>query len=120
MRWSIWPNSNDLAGLSQIFGTAGSAIVLSGEAAQDRQHIAEFAAAAAEKYGVSIDPKHRGRAFLLIGNQSWPFPAPIVKRQTKWSFDAAAGRYRSCSGASARMSWMQSRSAGATVEAMEA
>ena len=82
----------DVAGLAQLFGAAGNAIVSTGEAAQDRQHVMEFAAAAAEGYVVSMDPKNRGRAFVLIGNQSWPFPVPIVKRNGRWSFDAAAGR----------------------------
>src|SRR5262249_924315 len=54
--------------------------------------VTEFAATAVEKYVVSIDPKQRGRAYVLIGNQSWPFPAPIVKSKGKWSFDAIAAR----------------------------
>jgi hypothetical protein len=66
--------------------------VLSGESAQDRERVAEFATKAEQKTQVSIDPKTRTRAFLLIGNDDWPFPIPIVKRGAKWSFDTDAGK----------------------------
>jgi hypothetical protein len=36
--------------------------------------------------------KSGNRAFLLVGNEDWPFPVPLVKRGDKWSFDAKAGR----------------------------
>jgi hypothetical protein len=29
---------------------------------------------------------------LLVGNESWPFPVPLVKKNQKWFFDANAGR----------------------------
>lgn len=41
---------------------------------------------------MSVDPKSGTRAFLLVGNENWPFPVPIVKRGQKWFFDAKAGR----------------------------
>jgi DUF2950 family protein len=82
----------DVVALAQIFGPDGEDIVFSGEFAQDRQHAANFVAEAREKKSVSVDPKSRNRAFLLVGNEDWPFPVPIVKRGDKWSFDANAGR----------------------------
>jgi hypothetical protein len=82
----------DVDALEQIFGSAGKKIVLTGEVAQDRQRAADFAAKAREKESISVDPKDRGRAFLLVGNENWPFPAPIVKRGNKWYFDAKAGQ----------------------------
>jgi hypothetical protein len=75
-----------------MFGPEFANVVLSGESAQDRQRVAEFVAKADEKKQVSIDPKTRTRAFLLVGNDDWPFPIPLVKRGTRWSFDTAAGR----------------------------
>jgi hypothetical protein len=77
--------------LQELFG-ANHDVVLSGEYAHDRQRAKEFATLAREKNEVSIDPKNRSRAFVLVGNDDWPFPVPIVKRGQKWSFDAAAGR----------------------------
>lgn len=78
--------------LLEIFGPGGEDIVLSGEYARDRQRATEFAAEAREKQSVSVDPKDANRAFLVVGNEEWPFPVPIVKRGGRWSFDAKAGR----------------------------
>jgi hypothetical protein len=82
----------DVRALEEIFGPDGDDIVLSGEYPQDRQRAASFAAEAREKKGVSVDPKRGNRAFLLVGNEDWPFPVPVVKQGGKWYFDAKAGR----------------------------
>jgi hypothetical protein len=81
----------DVLALSKIFGPDGEQIVFSGEFAQDREHAANFVAEAREKKSISVDPKSGNRAFLLVGNEDWPFPVPLVKRDDKWSFDAKAG-----------------------------
>jgi len=81
----------DQSALIQIFGPGGDDVVFSGEYAQDRAHAAKFVAEAHEKKSVTIDPKSGNRAFLLVGNEDWPFPVPIVKRNGKWFFDAKAG-----------------------------
>jgi hypothetical protein len=82
----------DQDALEEIFGPSGDDIVLTGEYPQDRQRALDFAAEAREKKVVSVDPKTASRAFLLVGNEDWPFPVPIVKVGTKWYFDAQAGR----------------------------
>jgi len=82
----------DVPALTQIFGPGGEDIVFSGEFAQDRKHAADFAALARQKKTVSVDPKSGARAFLLVGNEDWPFPVPLVKRGEKWFFDSKAGR----------------------------
>jgi Protein of unknown function (DUF2950) len=82
----------DVRALEEIFGPDGDDIVLSGEYPQDRQRASDFAAQAREKKSVTTDPKTRNRAFLLVGNEDWPFPAPLVKLGDKWYFDAKAGR----------------------------
>ncbi len=82
----------DVSALLQIFGPGGEDIVLSGEYPQDEQHAANFVAEAHEKKSVSVDPKSGNRAFLLVGDEDWPFPVPIVKRGDKWFFDGKAGR----------------------------
>lgn len=81
----------DVDALEQIFGSAGKDIVLTGEVAQDRQKAADFAAKAGEKKSVSVDPNNKSRATLVVGNDDWPFPVPIVKRGGQWYFDAKAG-----------------------------
>jgi hypothetical protein len=82
----------DTTTLTQIFGPGGDDIVFSGEFPQDRKHAGDFAAQAHEKKSISVDPNSRTRAFMLVGNEEWPFPVPIVKRGNKWFFDAKAGR----------------------------
>ena len=78
--------------LEQVFGPGGDDIYLTGEYPQDRKRAADFAAEAHEKKTVSVDPKTGNRAFLLVGDEDWPFPVPIVKQGNKWAFDAKAGR----------------------------
>ena len=84
--------SFDVPALTSIFGPDGNDIVFSGEFSQDRKHAANFAAQAREKKTVSVDPKSGTRAFLLVGNEDWPFPMPLVKKSGKWHFDGPAGR----------------------------
>jgi hypothetical protein len=82
----------DERALAEIFGVSSEDIYLTGEYPQDRQRALDFAAEAREKESVSLDPKTGNRAFLLVGNQDWPFPVPMVKQGDKWFFDAKAGR----------------------------
>ena len=82
----------DVRALEEIFGPDGDDIVLSGEYPQDRQRALDFAAEARKKKTVSVNPKKGTRAFLLVGNEDWPFPVPLVKVGEKWYFDAKAGR----------------------------
>jgi hypothetical protein len=82
----------DVPALQQLFGPSTKIVILSDEPAQDRQRAAEFVAKVHEKEAVSIDPKNRNRATLVIGNEAWLFPVPLVKRGARWSFDTAAGK----------------------------
>lgn len=53
---------------------------------------------AREKFLTNYDRKHaisessEGKAFLLAGEDDWPFPAPLVKQANGWVFDSVAGR----------------------------
>jgi hypothetical protein len=78
--------------LTEIFGPQGNDIVFSGEMAQDRNHATDFAAQARKKKSVSMDPKGGARAFLLVGEEDWPFPVPLVQQGGKWHFDSKAGQ----------------------------
>lgn len=81
----------DVPTLIHIFGSMNKDIVLSGEYPLDRQRAADFVSAAREKQSISVEP-NGDRAFLLVGNENWPFPVPIVKHGNRWLFDAKAGR----------------------------
>ena len=82
----------DVGALQELFGPEVQDIVLPGTDAEDRQRASEFVEKARDKASVSVDPTSKSRAFLLVGNDEWPFPIPIVKRGTRWSFDTQAGR----------------------------
>ena len=82
----------DVQRLANIFGQGGEDIVFSGEFTQDRKHAADFAAQAREKKSISLDSRTGSRAFLLVGDEDWPFPVPLVKKGSSWVFDARAGR----------------------------
>jgi Protein of unknown function (DUF2950) len=82
----------DVGALKELFGSSIDDILLTGEPAQGRQRASEFVAKVREKQSISVDPKNKARAYLLVGNEDWPFPIPIVKRAGRWSFDAPAGR----------------------------
>jgi len=76
--------------LIKIFGPGGEDLVLTGEYPLDRKRAQDFAAEAREKKSVSIDAKNGDRATLIVGNESWPFPVPMVKKAGMWSFDTKA------------------------------
>src|SRR4051812_47183366 len=81
----------DVGALKEIFGPGGDEVVFSGEFAQDRKRAADFAAEAREKTKVAIR-KGGVRAFVLVGNEDWPFPIPLAKTGRRWFFDSQAGR----------------------------
>ena len=82
----------DVPALIRIVGERGEDVLLTDEYAADREAAQEFAAQARTKQHVAVEPKDSSRAFLLVGEEDWPFPLPIVKHQGRWSFDAEAGR----------------------------
>jgi len=77
--------------VEKVIAPGGEGVVFSGEFAQDRKHATDFAAEAHEKNSISLDSKSGNRAFLLVGNEDWPFPVPLVKTANKWFFDGKAG-----------------------------
>ena len=81
----------DVPALEEILGPGGKDIVHSGEPARDREIAKQFAEQARTKMKVSVDAKTKRRAFISVGSDDWPFPVPIVKLGTTWSFDSKAG-----------------------------
>jgi Protein of unknown function (DUF2950) len=82
----------DVAAAKEILGPDSEDIIASEDPVQDKNRAAEFAAKAKEKNSVEIDKKDPKRAILLVGNDDFPLPIPIVKRKGKWSFDTKVGR----------------------------
>jgi hypothetical protein len=82
----------DVAALKEILGPDGVDLVVSEDPVLDRKQSAEFAAQARLKTEVVRDPKQPGVATLVIGDQDWPAPIPVVEEGGKWRFDSKAGR----------------------------
>jgi hypothetical protein len=82
----------DVPALLGIFGHDGEDLVSSADPVRDKNNAATFAAKAEEKNVVTVDPKNRNRAILVVGTDEWPLPVPLVKKSGKWSFDTKAGR----------------------------
>src|SRR5438034_8752780 len=82
----------DVAAAKEILGPDSEDIVSSEDPVQDKNRAAQFAAKAKEKSSIEIDKKDRRRAILLVGNDDFPLPIPVVKRKGNWSFDTQDGR----------------------------
>jgi hypothetical protein len=82
----------DVAAAKEILGPDGEDLIASEDPVQDKNRAAEFAAKAKEKTSVEIDKKDPKRAILVVGNDNFPVPIPIVKRKGKWLFDTKVGR----------------------------
>ena len=85
-------DTDDVAALMRILGSAGEDLVSTEDAVQDKNIATEFAEEAHRKQSIAIDPKDLNRAILIVGNRNWPMPIPIVKRNGVWLFDTKAGR----------------------------
>jgi Protein of unknown function (DUF2950) len=82
----------DVPALLSILGPDADDLVTSADAVADKNASIESAGKAREKHSVVIDVTNPKRAVMLIGNEDWPFPIPIVEKHGKWYFDTKAGR----------------------------
>ena len=79
----------DLKAMTAILGDQGKGLVSSGDAVADRR--------ARERFVAAYDQKHRleaggGKVVLVVGDDDFPFPIPLVPSADTWHFDTAAGR----------------------------
>ena len=72
-----------------VLGSEGRKIVSSGDEVDDRSTREKFVAAYDAKHLLRSDGE--GREILVVGDDGWPFPIPIVRSGGKWSFDTKAG-----------------------------
>jgi Protein of unknown function (DUF2950) len=57
---------------------------------QARQNRQVFVAAAKEKW--HLEDQEGNRKILVIGNENWPFPVPLIQGPNGWRFDTEAGK----------------------------
>jgi hypothetical protein len=82
----------DVAAAKEILGPDSDDIIASEDPVQDKNRATAFAEKAKEKNSLEMNKKDPNRAILLVGNDDFPLPIPIVKRKGKWSFDTKVGR----------------------------
>ena len=80
----------DVDALLAIFGPDGKDLLASSDPATARMNRQVFAVAAGEQWRLADDGADRKT--LVIGNEEWPFPVPLVKEASGWRFDTAAGK----------------------------
>jgi len=82
--------ARDTKGMMAILGPEGEDIISSGDAVADKDTQERFVKAYQEK--VDFVKEKEDRVSIIIGNDNWPFPIPIVRRGESWVFDTKAGR----------------------------
>ena len=80
--------ARDRTALREIFGPDLKSL-LSGDDVEDSNDLETFTRYVAE--ATKIEKAGNDRITLLVGNEEWPFPIPIVKNGSGWSFDTRAG-----------------------------
>ncbi len=73
-----------------VVGPASKSWLFTGDSVADREDWKRFLAGYDRKNAVILDGD--AKATLVVGDDDWPFPAPLVKKGGKWMFDIAAGR----------------------------
>jgi hypothetical protein len=80
----------DLEALIELFGPEGRELVSGSDPATGRRNQEVFLAAIGERW--RLDDRDDDTKELIVGNEDWPFPIPLVRIDPGWGFDAQAGR----------------------------
>jgi hypothetical protein len=83
-------NAGQVDALVAIFGPEGKELIESSDPATARQNRQVFTVAVREQW--HLEDAAPDRKTLVIGNEEWPFPVPLVKEANGWRFDTAAGK----------------------------
>jgi len=82
--------SNDRGGLLRVLGRGGADIISSGDPVDDAAARQRFVAAYDAKHAIAMEGD--SKAVMVIGQDDFPFPIPLVRKDGAWQFDTAAGR----------------------------
>jgi hypothetical protein len=82
--------AHDRKGVLAVLGADAADIVSSGDDVADRADRDRVIEAYDAKRQVVME--RADKAVLVLGNQDWPFPIPLVRKDGSWRFDTAAGR----------------------------
>jgi hypothetical protein len=80
----------DTEAILDILGPETREWIISGDPVQDDEGRANFVAAYDQKHNIELESDDM--AVLVIGDDDFPFPFPVVKLSTGWVFDAEEGK----------------------------
>jgi hypothetical protein len=80
---------NNVAALNQIFGPDASSLISSGDETQDKNDRAKFITLYETHH--RLVPAGDGEMNLVVGENEWPLPIPLMKSDGAWKFDSADG-----------------------------
>jgi hypothetical protein len=81
--------SQDQKALLTVLVPDGKAVVSSGDPVADANARDNFVSAYEAKHALELEGD--GNQTLIIGNDDFPFPIPLINKGGKWQFDTAAG-----------------------------
>src|SRR5688572_5678756 len=82
--------SNNSTELLAIFGADAQDLLSSGDKVADRRARQVILVAFNEKWALTSEGANT--KILVIGNEGWRYPIPLVKDSEGWRFDTASGR----------------------------
>jgi hypothetical protein len=77
------------ADLLKIFGPEGEKLVSSGDPVAEKRVRAKLSSSYDKWHRIENDGKDK--AIIVMGEDRWPYPIPLVKQEARWRFDVAAG-----------------------------
>jgi hypothetical protein len=82
--------TNDMKAFATVLGPDGDDIVSSGDEVADAATRQKFVAAYDAKHQITMEGDNK--AILVIGQEDFPLPIPLIRKDGMWRFDTAAGR----------------------------
>lgn len=82
-------NRDDMNALDAILGSEAGEILSSGDPVADNNARENFVAKYHEMHRIAFNAQDR--LILYIGADTWPFPVPLVKKDSGWVFDTKGG-----------------------------
>jgi hypothetical protein len=84
-------SKNNSAELTAVLGSTAQGLLTSGDASRDQAERREFAQLASATHRIEPSAMSAGTMVLLVGDQEWPYPVPLVRVDQRWHFDPALG-----------------------------
>jgi Protein of unknown function (DUF2950) len=84
--------ANDANAVLEILGPSSKSLVTTHDTVADKKELREFAVRAGQKMTVVSSPGRPNSKTLLVGQDEWPMPIPLVKVNGQWYFDTAQGK----------------------------